>query len=90
MKRTISAVVRDKTGKLAVLDRKAIDCDDEHSGLEEFLNQAKADGARSVLILLEDDSVARHWTRPASEVSAEPAKRAPAKKAPAKKKARRK
>jgi hypothetical protein len=86
MKRVISAVVRDQAGKLAVLDRKTINCDDNHKGIAEFVDQAKADGAQSVLVLLEDDSVARHWTRPATE--AEPAP-TPAKRA-AKKKVRRK
>lgn len=68
MKRTVSVIVRRASGKLEVIyDRARIDCDDDHAGLEQLLEKYKGIGAQSVLILLEDDSVARHWVR-SSEV----------------------
>jgi hypothetical protein len=82
MKRTVSVVVRRATGELEVnFDRAQIDCDDEHTGVAKILETQKGLGAQSVLILLEDDSVARHWTAPDGVPNQPPA---PAKKRAAK------
>jgi hypothetical protein len=84
MQRTISILERTKAGGLKASDRMTIACDDDHSGIEKALATLQAGGSQMVLILADDDSVLRHWTKPAGDVDEAPAAAPPAK-APAKK-----
>lgn len=65
MQRIISVVERKKTGGLVVVsNREQIKCDDAFTGVEKALDACKKSGATMVMILGEDDSVLRHWTKP--------------------------
>lgn len=67
MQRVISVIERKKTGGLSVVSsRETIKCDDDFSGVNAVVAKAQKDGALAILILGEDDSVLRHWTRPAA------------------------
>lgn len=57
----VSVIVRDKDGKLvAPIDRDTLSA----SAIEAALDGLRKDGARMVLVLLEDDSIHKHWTMP--------------------------
>jgi hypothetical protein len=66
----ISVIVRDDTGKLRVAsDRLSIEHTADHAELDKVLKDRIGFGDTSVIVLLDDDSVARHWTRPAAVVA---------------------
>lgn len=70
MNRTISIITRDESGKLNIsANRVEIDCDQNHTGIDAAMDKAIASGAIMVIILLDDDSVARHWTAPPQKES---------------------
>jgi hypothetical protein len=69
----ISVIVRDDTGALRVVsDRVSIEHTDDHAELEKVVRDRVSFGDATVLVLLDDDSVARHWTRPADVSAAMP------------------
>jgi hypothetical protein len=70
--KNVSILTRDGNGPLRIVaDRKPIECADDHSEIDRILQARSLAGDDMVLILAGDDSVMRHWTRPAGQ--AEPA-----------------
>lgn len=72
MQRTISVIARDAGGRLAIVsDRVPVDCDDDGKGCAAIVAARQDAGDQAVLLLLDDDSVFRHWTRPGPVSGAE-------------------
>jgi hypothetical protein len=71
MKRIVSVIERKSDGKLVIRkDREQIECDDNHAGMREIIEDHKSAGGLAVYILLEDGSVGPHWTKPVPETPA--------------------
>lgn len=65
LNRIVSILVRTKAGVLKVdANRQSVACDDNGSGITKAVDVHKKDGATMVMVLGEDDSVLRHWTKP--------------------------
>lgn len=78
MTKAISVLVRDGKGPLRIaMDREAIAHTDDHQTIESVLGKHRDAGDDMVLILADDDSVLRHWTRPVEDLQAKVEKAAP-------------
>lgn len=69
--RLFSIITRDGAGPLRIVaDRKPVAHTDDHGAIDTALAERVAAGDDMVLILADDDSVMRHWTRPPADAPA--------------------
>jgi hypothetical protein len=72
MKRVVSVVERRADGKLAiVMDKREIQCDENHTGIQEIIAERKSKGSMMVTLFLDDDSIAPgQWVAPPASAPA--------------------
>lgn len=68
--RLVTVIARDANGTASVVaDSVPLDCTEDFKAVDALVQSQKDSGSIMVMVLLDDDSVSRHWTKPLDETA---------------------